>query len=63
MKGISELADLVRNVQKELAYQNAEVKHIQTLIENCASCHMGAVVDLNTCQYASPCFKGESKAF
>lgn len=58
MKGISELTDLVKNIQKELAYQNAEVKHIQSLIENCSSCHI-AIVDQNTCQFANPCFQGK----
>lgn len=57
MKGIGELTDLLKNIQKELAYQNAEVKHIQSLIENCAACQVVAVVDHNTCQYASPCFQ------
>lgn len=56
MKGINELTDLVKNIQKELTYQNAEVKHIQSLIENCAACQIE--VNHNTCQYSNPCFSG-----
>ena len=60
MKGISELTDLVRSIKQEMAYQNAEVKHIQSLIENCAACQTITEVNHNTCQYANPCFQGES---
>lgn len=55
MKGISDLTDLVKTMQKELTYQNAEIKHIQNLIENCQAC--GIVAD--TCKTSNPCFQGE----
>lgn len=55
MKGINELTDLVKNMQKEMTYQNAEIKHIQSLIENCPACQP----PMDTCQYANPCFNGE----
>lgn len=57
MKGINELADLVKSLKTELTYQNAEIKHIQSLIESCSGCQNG--VDHNTCKYSNPCFIGE----
>lgn len=57
MKGINELSDLVRNLHKEFTYQNAEIKHIQTLIENCGACQV-EVEPRDNCQHANPCFTG-----
>lgn len=59
MKAINELTDLVKNFKKEFDYQNAEIKHIQSLIENCAGCQFEREPIL-TCQHANPCFRGKS---
>lgn len=56
MRGISELTDLVKSLQKELMYQNAEIKHTQTLITSCAACQ---IVDAENCHSANPCFPGK----
>ena len=53
---VDELIDLVKTFRKEFTYQNAEIKHIQTLIENCPSCKVGPEVE--TCLTANPCFPG-----
>lgn len=63
MKGINELTDLVKSIKQELAYQNAEVKHIQSLIESCAACQAITEVEQDTCQYSNPCFQGEISFF
>jgi thrombospondin 2/3/4/5 len=54
--GIDELMKMMTTVQKELAYQNAEIKYVQSLIENCASCKIA--VEIDTCASANPCFPG-----
>lgn len=60
MRGINELTDLVKIMKKEMTYQNAEIKHIQTLIESCSACQTAGIeIDHNTCQFSSPCFQGE----
>ncbi|KAL7026856.1 hypothetical protein ACKWTF_005201 [Chironomus riparius] len=51
---VDELIDMVKTFRKEFTYQNAEIKHIQTLIENCVSCKIGPEVE--SCLTANPCF-------
>lgn len=52
---ISDLIESVKNLQRDLTYQNAEIKHIQSLIENCAGCAL-TQVDMNTCRHSNPCY-------
>lgn len=52
---MNELTDLVKNLRKEFTYQNAEIKHIQSLIENCAGCQ---VENGDNCQHSNPCYQG-----
>lgn len=54
--GINDLAKIMANVQKELSYQNAEIKYVQSLIENCQSCKI--VPEIETCESSSKCFPG-----
>lgn len=55
LRSIKDLIDLVKTIRKEYSYQNAEIKHIQSLIENCGACQ-AVVVD--NCLNANPCFAG-----
>ena len=59
VRGINELTELTKALYKEFSYQNAEIKHIQSLIENCSGCQGG----VNTCHNANPCFKGDNDFF
>lgn len=49
MKGINELISLVQSLQKELSYQNVEIKQVQGLIESCSACQ-AVDVNRNSCQ-------------
>lgn len=62
LKAINELTGLVQSIQKELAYQNVEIKQTQGLIESCSACQ-AVEVNRNGCAYASPCFQGQCRVF
>jgi thrombospondin 2/3/4/5 len=51
---VNELVDIVKDFRKDFSYQNAEIKHLQSLIESCSSCKISPEVD--TCANANPCF-------
>lgn len=59
LRGINDLIALVKKLQNDIANQHADIKRLQSLIENCAGCQEPQNLRMDTCQYANPCFPGE----
>lgn len=59
LRGINDLIALVKKLQQDIANQHADIRRLQTLIENCAGCQEKAELRYDTCQYANPCFPGK----
>lgn len=60
LRGINDLIALVKKLQQDIANQHADIKRLQSLIENCAACQEPQNLRrVDTCQYANPCFPGE----
>lgn len=63
LRGINDLIALVKKLREDVAAQNADIKRLQSLIENCAGCQEPQPLRMDTCQYANPCFPGENRLF
>lgn len=60
LRGINDLIALVKKLQQDIANQHADIKRLQSLIENCAACRPESLIrQPDTCQYANPCFPGK----
>lgn len=59
LRGINDLIALVKKLQQDIANQHADIRRLQSLIENCAGCQASANLRLDTCQYANSCFPGK----
>ncbi|KAL7032234.1 hypothetical protein ACKWTF_007258 [Chironomus riparius] len=60
LRGINDLIALIKKLQQDIANQHADIKRLQSLIENCAGCQEPQNIRRDTCQYANPCFPGVS---
>lgn len=59
LRGINDLIALIKKLQQDIANQHADIKRLQSLIENCAGCQEPLNMRRDTCQYANPCFPGK----
>lgn len=61
LRGINDLIALVKKLQQDIANQHADIRRLQSLIENCAGCQEAPALRIqpDTCQYANPCFPGK----
>lgn len=59
LRAITDLIALVKKLQQDIANQHADIRRLNSLIENCAGCREPASLRLDTCQYANPCFHGK----
>lgn len=59
LRGINDLIALIKKLQQDIANQHADIRRLQSLIENCAGCREPQNLRLDTCQYANPCFPGK----
>jgi hypothetical protein len=63
LRGINDLIELVKKLQRDIANQHEDIRRLQSLIENCAGCREAQPLRLDTCQYANPCFQGKFSCF
>jgi thrombospondin 2/3/4/5 len=60
LRSINDLIALIKKLQQDIANQHADIRRLQSLIENCAGCQEPQNLRrLDTCQYANPCFPGK----
>lgn len=61
LRGINDLIALVKKLQQDIANQHADIKRLQSLIENCAGCQEPQSLrhQPDTCQYVNPCYPGK----
>ena len=59
LRGLNDLIALVKKLQQDIANQHADIRRLQSLIENCAGCQEQGSLRMETCQYANPCFPGK----
>jgi Cartilage oligomeric matrix protein len=59
LRAINDLIALIKKLQQDIANQHADIRRLNSLIENCAGCREPASLRLDICQYANPCFTGK----
>lgn len=60
LRSINNLIALIKKLQQDIANQHADIRRLQSLIENCAGCKEPPPLRLPSCANANPCFPGKN---